>query len=58
MAQAVCEVMWTRQLLEEVGLETSSPVKLWCGNQAALHIASNPVFHECTKHIEIDCHFL
>ncbi|KAL5741578.1 hypothetical protein ACOSP7_028310 [Xanthoceras sorbifolium] len=58
MAQSVCEIMWIYQLLTEIGLKTSVPAKLWCDNQAALHIASNPVFHERTKHIEIDCHFV
>ena len=57
MAQAASEITWIVRLLEELGVSGLTPVQLNCDNQSALHIARNPVFHEHTKHIEIDCHF-
>ncbi|CAL1357037.1 unnamed protein product [Linum trigynum] len=58
MASVVSEVVWLRFLLTELGVPQSAPTPLYCDNQAALHIAANPVFHERTKHVEMDCHFV
>ncbi|CAH9146225.1 unnamed protein product [Cuscuta epithymum] len=58
MAALTCELIWLRNLLRCLGVVHPSPVQLYCDNQAALHIASNPVYHERTKHIELDCHFI
>ncbi|KAK4390135.1 Retrovirus-related Pol polyprotein from transposon RE2 [Sesamum angolense] len=56
MAASVCELKWISYLLHDFGISCSLPIALFCDNIAALHITANPVFHEHTKHIEIDCH--
>ena len=58
MAAVTSEFIWLRQLLLDFGFHISSPMVLFCDNHVAIHIASNPIFHEWTKHIEIDCHFI
>lgn len=58
MATTICELKWLKGLLHSLGVVYSGPMKLFCDSQAAIHIATNPVFHERTKHIEVDCHFI
>ena len=48
--------MWIRNLLKELKFVVKVPMTMHCDNQAAIHIASNLVFHERIKHIEVDCH--
>ncbi|GKB82631.1 putative copia-type protein [Tanacetum coccineum] len=58
MATTTCELKWLKALLLCLGIAHPRPMKLSCDNQVALHISANPVFHERTKHIEVDCHFI
>ena len=55
MAAALREVKWLRKLLKGLDVEQKS-TRFFCDSKAAIHIASNVVFHERTKHIENDCH--
>lgn len=58
MAAAAFEITWLKQLLQQIKFGGIQHTKLLCDNESALHIASNPIFHEWTNHIEIDCHFV
>ena len=52
MALATCELIWLKHLLQELRFGKDEQMKLICDNQAV------PIFHERTKHIEVDCHFI
>ncbi|KAL0313829.1 UNVERIFIED_CONTAM: AT-rich interactive domain-containing protein 5 [Sesamum angustifolium] len=56
MAHTTSEILWLKNLLKELGFMYDDPVPMHCDNQAAIHIASNPIFHERTKHIEGNGH--
>jgi len=56
MASTTTEIVWLRWLLDDMGVSISSPTPMFCDNKSAIQIAHNSVFHERTKHIEIDCH--
>lgn len=58
LATVTSELIWIYQLLADFQIPCLSPSFVYCDNQAAVAIASNPTFHERTKHIEIDCYFV
>ena len=58
MASTVSEVVWIVGLFDELGVKINLPVLLHSDSTSAIQIAANPVFHERTKHIDIDCHFI
>ncbi|XP_019256260.1 PREDICTED: uncharacterized protein LOC109234646 [Nicotiana attenuata] len=57
MASIVAEVMWITGLFKELVTELVQPIQLHCDSKAAIQIATHPIFHARTKHIDIDCHF-
>uniref|UniRef100_A0A2N9EWS2 Protein kinase domain-containing protein n=1 Tax=Fagus sylvatica TaxID=28930 RepID=A0A2N9EWS2_FAGSY len=58
LADTTSELLWLRWLLQDLGVSTSSATPIYCDNRSAIQIARNDVFHERTKHIEIDCHLV
>ena len=41
-----------------MGVSHHSSTLIHCDNQSAIQIAHNDIFHERTKYIEIECHFI
>lgn len=56
LALATCEMMWLVALLRDLQVTQLAIPVLFSDSTAAIYIATNPVFHERTKHIELDCH--
>ena len=58
LESTLAKVIWLIGMFRDLGIEMKLTMKLYCDSKAALQIAANPVFHERTKHIDIDCHFI
>jgi aspartate carbamoyltransferase regulatory subunit len=55
---ASCGAIWLRKLLIGLfDLEMEVTVIL-CHNQSCINMKENPVFHDKSKHIEIQCHYI
>ncbi|XP_047338328.1 uncharacterized mitochondrial protein AtMg00810-like [Impatiens glandulifera] len=52
MAATNGELIWIKYILTNLGVELKT-IKMYCNNNAARYIASNLVFHERTKQIEL-----
>lgn len=58
IADVCVELLWLRHLLTELGALLVRPPHVWCDNLGAVFLASNPVFHARTRHVEVDYHFV
>jgi histone deacetylase 1/2 len=58
LADLAAEIAWIRSLLTELKLPLPRKPVLWCDNFSAKALASNPVLHARSKHIEIDVHYI
>ena len=57
LAQCSCEAIWIRGLLSELRILNTKPTNIYCDNQSSIKLSYNPVFHEKSKHFQIDYHF-
>lgn len=58
LAATTCELQWLTYILQDLHLPFIKPATLYCDSSSTRHIATNSSFHERTKHIELDCHFV
>ncbi|KAG8491344.1 hypothetical protein CXB51_014525 [Gossypium anomalum] len=58
MVFGVCELLWLKKLFEELDIDPQGSMNLYCDNTSTVEIARYLVQHDCTKHIEVDRHFI
>src|SRR5258708_21622620 len=52
------ESTFLEHLYKNIGIPISPPIFLLVDNQSAITLAENPIFHACSKHIEVQHHWV
>ena len=58
LAQGLCELMWLKNILNDLRINMERPLRLYWDNKAAINIAHNPIQYARTKNIESNRHFI
>nr|GEV48704.1 copia protein [Tanacetum cinerariifolium] len=58
VANVVAETAWIRNFLRKLHNSLFTTTLVYCDNVSAVYMSTNLVQHQCTKHIEIDIHFV
>ncbi|KAK4286277.1 hypothetical protein QN277_002856 [Acacia crassicarpa] len=58
VADSITDLMWVLSLLKEMYIDVVKTPCIWCDNTGTVALASNPVLHSKTKHVELDVHFI
>lgn len=58
MSASTCEIMWLLTLLKDFSIDHVGVVELKSDNQSPLCLSKNLVYHDHTKHVELDIHFI
>ena len=57
-SMACCEAIWLRKLFTDLFEHVLDTTMIYCDNQSGICLSENPVFHDCSKHIDIKYHFI
>lgn len=58
MANATTYLVWLQTLRRELSVSQVRAAALWCYHPSATYRSANPNLHACTKHVEVDFHFV
>ena len=58
VTNVVSETCWIRNLLFELHCSIPTTTLVYCDNVSDVYLSGNPIHNQCTKHIEMDIHFV
>jgi hypothetical protein len=58
LAHGLKELLWTKQIVEELGIKVKQKIIVYEDNQTCIKIAENPMSQKRTRHMDIRYHFI